>query len=452
VTRAVLLAAPSSGSGKTTVALGLMRALADRGLTVAPFKAGPDYIDPGLHRIAAGRPSRNLDTWMMPPERLAASFAGGCRGADVALVEGVMGLFDGSRGAGEPGSSAHLAKSLGIPVILVLDAGGMAGSAAAVAHGFSTLDPALGIAGVILNRVASDNHLMHLTEAIAGHTRVPVLGHLMRDQALTLGSRHLGLVTADEVADPELFTRLGRAVAAGVDLDALLAAVPDREWPLAETTASVPRARLGVARDRAFCFAYPDNLEMLENAGAELVFFSPLEDTAPPDRVDGLYLPGGYPELHGEALAANRSMGDAIRSLAEAGMPMFAECGGLIYLSRAVHTRSGDFPMCGVLPADCHLESRRQALGYRTVTLDEDGLLGAAGGVLRGHEFRYSRVDEGELDRAAVPRVLTLTPARGGPGRAEGFRLHNVLATYAHVLLTETAARAWVDQLVARRP
>ncbi|MDH5526028.1 MAG: cobyrinate a,c-diamide synthase [Nitrospirota bacterium] len=442
---AFLIAGTRSGVGKTTVALGLMGALASRGLAVAPFKAGPDFIDPGLHRLAAGRPSRNLDSWMMPPAAVAASFARGLRGHDVAVVEGVMGLFDGAAGDDLSGSSADLARRLGIPVILVVDASGMAASVAAVVHGFATLDPDVNVAGVILNRVASPNHLEHLVDALNAHTTIPVLGHLPRDVGISLPERHLGLVTAEDLSDEGVLTRMAERVAEGVDVDRLLALTTITPPP-APAVVSLPEpvVRIGVARDAAFCFIYPDTVEALEAAGARIVPFSPLSDPSLPE-VDALYLPGGYPELHGEALSANVPMLEAVRGAAGTGMPIYAECGGLVYLSQGVTRPDGaTFGFCGVLPARCRLLEQRAALGYREIAVTADGPLGQAGSTLRGHEFHYAEIDRAALESSGVSTTLTLA-RRGGKGaRAEGYRVDNVLATWAHVLADHRVAADWV--------
>lgn len=447
-----VVAAPASGAGKTTVTLGLMGALARRGLAVAPFKAGPDYIDPGLHRQVTGRPSHNLDTWMMGEQRVQSAFEAGTRDADVAVVEGVMGLFDGGRGDDFAGSTAHLAATLHLPVVLVVDCAGMADSVAAVVHGFASLDPSVSVCGVILNRVASKRHLEFLADALSRRTRVPVLGYLMREASLALPSRHLGLVTAQELGDAPALSRIVDQVAAGVDLDALLArAGTVHTAPAGAPAQAAPSesvVRLGVASDAAFCFVYPENLTALEAAGAEIVPFSPLADDALPENLSGLYLPGGYPEVHAEALSANVGMRQAIRDAAATNLPVFAECGGLIYLSEGVTDQAGTFhPFCGVLPARCHMEDKRVALGYREVTLSGDGLLGKKGTVLRGHEFRYSRVDEASLDQAGVARTLTLARRGGENPRAEGFATGRTVATYAHLVLTDDAAASWVAHL-----
>jgi cobyrinic acid a,c-diamide synthase len=447
--RGLLIAGTGSGVGKTTVALGLMGVLAARGVRVAPFKAGPDFIDPGLHRLATGRDSRNLDTWMTPGRALERGFALGCAGADLAVVEGVMGLFDGGKGRAEAGSSAHLARRLGLSVLLVVDAAGMAASAAAIVHGFASFDPRVRVAGVVLNRVASRNHLDHLVPAIERRARVPVLGHLMRDAEIALPSRHLGLVTAEDLGPSPALKRIAARVAERVDLDRVMGAAARLDLAALPPARHAPvRVRLAVARDAAFCFVYPETLERLAEAGVQAVPFSPLADKALPEGVDGLYLPGGYPEVHAGALAANAAMRGAVTGAARAGMPVYAECGGLMYLTETLTDGdAAEHEMCGVLPTSCRMLSRRAALGYREVTLAGPGLLGPAGARLRGHEFHYSEVNEAALDKAGVTRIFRMARRGGDGGRAEGYRVGGALATYAHLALTPGAARAWARTL-----
>jgi cobyrinic acid a,c-diamide synthase len=463
MTKALVLAGTRSGCGKTSVALGLMRALARRGLRVQPFKAGPDFIDPGLHAHAAGRQSHNLDTWMMPPDALRAGFARYARGADVVIVEGVMGLFDG-RGGGragdaEEGSTAHLAKLLGLPVALVMDASSQARSAAAVALGFARFDPQLALAGVVLNRIASPRHEALLREALAtlpdiAGVDLPLLGCLPRSEALNLASRHLGLVTAEDAdASPGEFFRRLEALAdwveQGLDIPALLAGLPELALPESEPVAP-PAAhavrtdpvRIGLARDRAFCFLYAENLRLLEAAGAELVPFSPLCDAALPKGLHGLYLPGGYPELSAAALAANASMLASVRAFCASGRPVWAECGGFMYLQRAlVDAEGAEHTLCGVFPGRAVMRTRRAALGYRQAQTLAPGPLGPAGTILRGHEFHYSELEQPQTGGAA----FNLTASDGASTR-DGAALGNVIGGYfhAHLASNPEAAQAFV--------
>ncbi|WP_305041344.1 cobyrinate a,c-diamide synthase [Geoalkalibacter sp.] len=426
----VLVAAPASGSGKTTLTLALLAALRRRGLRVAPFKVGPDFIDPGHHAAACGRPSRNLDGWMCDETTVRDLFARGSRDADIAIIEGVMGLFDGASGHDDQGSSAEIARWLGARVLLVIDARAQARSAAALAQGFTRFDPRLQFAGVICNRVGSPRHAAILRQAFASVAGLPpLLGCLPRDAELSLPERHLGLVTAEDAAPGEDFhQRLADWLERHVDLDRLVPCVPSAPC-VPYNCAPAPRAnhgaRIAVARDQAFCFYYPDNLELLEAAGAQLVFFSPLRDQRLPDNIDGLYLGGGYPELHAAQLAANTTLLAALRQAAERGLPIYAECGGLMLLGESIDGQA----MAGVFPARATLLKRRKALGYREVTLTADGLLGPAGTRLRGHEFHYSEM----AMPPEVARTYRLTRRDGELLPDEGYRRGNVLGSYVHL-------------------
>jgi cobyrinic acid a,c-diamide synthase len=432
-TRGLVIAGTQSGVGKTTVTLGILYALARRGLTVQPFKVGPDFIDPGHHTRAAGRACRNLDGWMLSRETNVSLFHRRAREAEIAVVEGVMGLFDGYDGASEAGSTAQMAKWLGLPVLLVVDARAMARSAAALVHGFASFDAALSLAGVIFNRIGSAAHLEYLQQAMTSLPGVRVWGGLPRDQELAIPERHLGLATAeDHPLDQAYLERLADLLEANLDLEGLLAALPRLTLPEAPAPVAAPQVvRLGVARDRAFCFYYPENLELLEGFGAKLVPFSPLEDRELPPDLDGVYLGGGYPELYAQGLAANVGLRQALKEAAAVGLPIYAECGGLMYLAREIRDLEGrPHPMAGVFPFAVRMLARLKALGYREVTLTAPGLLGPAGTTIRGHEFHYSEII-GEPD--GVPRLYRLTPRRGGAAVAEGYGANNVLASYVHL-------------------
>ncbi|HWR04353.1 MAG TPA: cobyrinate a,c-diamide synthase [Humidesulfovibrio sp.] len=455
--KALVLAGTHSGCGKTSVCLGLLRALARRGLRVQPFKAGPDFIDPGLHAAATATPSHNLDTWMQPEAALRVLFARRARKADVVVVEGAMGLFDGRGGADEAGSTAHLAKLLGLPALLVVDAASQARSVAALALGFSRFDPDLRLAGIILNRVGSDRHEAILREALA--SGLPVLGCLRRDASLTLPSRHLGLVTAadigagigaDSAALEHILDALADWVEQGVDIPALLAALPELDlstFPTMEPASALASpVRIGIARDRAFCFLYEENLRLLEAAGAELAFFSPLADAELPEGLGGLYLPGGYPELSAPALAANAPLRAQVRAFCASGRPVWAECGGYMYLLESLTDGGGvAHPMCGVLPGRAVLRTKRAALGYREARTLLPGPFGPAGTAVRGHEFHYSE-HEGEPEQPAY--ALT---ASDGAETLDGQAVGNILGGWLHVHLASNpqAAQAFVD--AARR-
>ncbi|OIO00667.1 MAG: hypothetical protein AUJ49_09465 [Desulfovibrionaceae bacterium CG1_02_65_16] len=457
MTRALVLGGVHSGCGKTSVTLGLLRALARLGLVVQPFKAGPDFIDPGLHARAAGRPSHNLDTWMQPPAALRALFARHARDVDVAVVEGVMGLFDGRGGAGEAGSTAHLAKLLGAPALLVFDAGGQARSAAALVQGFARFDPDLRLAGVVANRVSGPRHAALLAEALAEAPEAPLLGCLPRRADIALASRHLGLVTAGDVEALEArLETLADWVTAGLDLGALVEALPEIDLPgeaaeSGEAGAPGEAVRLGVAADSAFCFRYEENLRLLAAAGAEIVYFSPLADAALPADLDGLYLPGGYPELNAARLSANASMRAAVRAFCASGRPVWAECGGYMYLLRELTDLCGRvWPMCGALPGRAVMRERRGALGYREARTLASGPFGPEGTVLRGHEFHYSTF-VGSGDTSGSP-AFALTASDGGE-RLDGQAAGNVLAGYFHAHLSSNpeAARAFAAACRAGR-
>lgn len=434
----VMLAAPASGSGKTTIATGLMAALA-ASQTVQAFKVGPDYIDPMYHAAATGRPSRNLDTWMATPAAVRETFARAARDAEIAVIEGVMGLFDGFDGGSETGSSAEVAKLLAAPVILVLDVGKMARSAGAIALGCRAFDPALNIAGVICNRVGSPRHAGMVTDALAA-IGLPVLGCIPKAAALAIPERHLGLRTAVErTAEVAAFLEAAaRVVAAEVDLArvrALAGAAPGLDLPdgraapaLAAADAATPR--IAVARDEAFCFYYEDNLDLLRAAGAEIVPFSPLRDERLPSGVGGIYLGGGYPELYAAQLAANRPLRQAIRAAHNVGMPIYAECGGLMYLTEAISHGAGEpYPMVGLLPGRSHL-TERLTMGYRVATARRDSLLLRRGEEVRGHEFHYS---EWAGRPADAPPAYRVAGRQGGDERDEGYACANLLASYVHL-------------------
>jgi cobyrinic acid a,c-diamide synthase len=435
--RAVVVAAPASGSGKTTVATGLMAALARRGTAVAPFKVGPDYIDPGYHTLAAGRPGRNLDPVLVGPERIAPLARHGSAGCEVALVEGVMGLFDG-RIADGAGSTAQVASLLGAPVVLVVDCRGQSRSLAALLHGFRSFDEQVRIAGVVLNKVGSPRH-EEVLRAAADEVGLPVLGALPRRDALAVPSRHLGLVTAVEHGAAALAAvdAMADLVAAHVDVDAvvrLAEPLSDGEaWsPEASAeSASTPRAR--EARDRvrnepgatvtvfggpAFTFGYAEHVELLAGAGAEVVVVDPLRDEHLPAGTAALVLPGGFPEEHVAELGANAVLRAEVAALAAAGAPVHAECGGLLYLCASLDGA----PMCGVVPAEAAMTGRL-TLGYRDAVALSPSPLFAAGERVPGHEFH----------RCAVTPRAGLAPAWGWRGgEPEGFVAGGVHASFLH--------------------
>ncbi|MDT9685510.1 cobyrinate a,c-diamide synthase [Streptomyces sp. TRM76323] len=443
----LVIAAPSSGAGKTTVATGLMAAFAGRGLAVSPHKVGPDYIDPGYHALATGRPGRNLDAFMCGTELVAPLFAHGARGCDLAVVEGVMGLYDGAADQGELASTAQVAKLLRAPVVLVVDASSQSRSVAALVHGFASWDPGVRIGGVILNKVATDRHEHLLREAL-GESGVPVLGVLRRAPAVSTPSRHLGLVPVAERRAQAVDAVRAQAeqVREGCDLDALLAlarsAPPLHAEPwsptaaLARSDAGGPAAGarpvVAVAGGAAFTFSYAEHAELLAAAGAEVVPFDPLRDEKLPEGTRGLVVGGGFPEVYGPELSANESLRDAVAALARSGAPVAAECAGLLYLARSLDGR----PMCGVLDADARM-SERLTLGYRDAVAVSDSPVAAAGTRLRGHEFHRTVIEPGAGE---VPAWGLRQPER----RVEGFVRGGVHASYVHThwaAVPETARR-----------
>ncbi|MEU9394229.1 cobyrinate a,c-diamide synthase [Streptomyces sp. NPDC048324] len=454
----LVIAAPSSGSGKTTVATGLMAAFAARGLAVSPHKVGPDYIDPGYHALATGRVGRNLDAYLCGPELVGPLFAHGAHGCDLAVVEGVMGMFDGAAGEGELASTAHVAKLLRAPVVLVVDASSQSRSVAALVHGFASWDPEVRVGGVILNKVASDRHEALLREALDS-AGVPVLGVLRRAAQVETPSRHLGLVPVAErgAAAVEAVAAMGAQVAAGCDLDALLAlargagALSCAPWDAAEVLGAAPPGplrpegprpqtpdgpKVAVAGGSAFTFSYAEHAELLTAAGAEVVTFDPLRDEQLPDGTAGLVIGGGFPEVYAAELSANEPLRKAVADLAVSGAPVAAECAGLLYLSRELD----GLPMCGVLDATARM-SERLTLGYRDAVAVSDSALAVAGTRMRGHEFHRTVVEPGA---GAAPAWGVRAPER----RVEGFVQQGVHASYLH---THWASRPGVARRFVER-
>ncbi|MDT0460066.1 cobyrinate a,c-diamide synthase [Streptomyces sp. DSM 41527] len=430
----LVIAAPSSGAGKTTVATGLMAAFAEAGLVVSPHKVGPDYIDPGYHSLATGRPGRNLDAYLCGPGKIAPLFLHGAAGADLALVEGVMGLFDGASGMGELSSTAQVAKLLRAPVVLVVDASSQSRSVAALVHGFASWDPEVRLAGVILNKVGSDRHEELLREAMES-SGVPVLGALRRDGRAGTPSRHLGLVpVAERRAEAvESVAELAARVREGCDLEALLALartvpeLPDAPWDpaaelsVAEGVTAPEKPLIAVAGGPAFTFSYAEHAELLAAAGAEVAAFDPLRDEHLPPGTRGLVIGGGFPEMYAPDLSANAPLRAAVAALAASGAPVSAECAGLLYLSRSLDGK----PMCGVLPAESRMTDRL-TLGYREAVALRDNALAAAGTRVRGHEFHRTVLEPGA---GADPAWGLTHPER----RVEGFVSGGVHASYLHV-------------------
>lgn len=427
VTARIVVAAPASGQGKTTLTTGLLAALRRRGTAVAPFKVGPDYIDPGYHRLAAGRPARNLDPVLVGEHRIAPLFRHGAADAELAVVEGVMGLFDGRIGPADsaPGSTAHVAGLLDAPVVLVVDARGQSQSLAALLHGFRTYRPGVRIGGVILNRVGSARHEEVLRDA-AEDAGLPVLGALPRSDGLSVPSRHLGLVTAVEHGDEaaRAIDSMADAVAEAVDLDAVAALarsappLPGPAWnPADEVEPAAGRPVVAVAGGSAFTFAYAEHLELLEAAGAEVAVVDPLRDERLPAGTRGLVLPGGFPEQHAAELSANAPLRAEVAALAASGAPVHAECGGLLYLASELDGH----PQCGFLDAAARM-SPRLTLGYREAVAAADSALFVEGERVAGHEFHRTVLEPGSGAR----------PAWAWRGAREGYVVGGVHASYLH--------------------
>ncbi|WP_327346650.1 cobyrinate a,c-diamide synthase [Streptomyces europaeiscabiei] len=423
----LVVGAPSSRSGKTTVATGLMAALTERGFAVSPHKVGPDYIDPGYHALASGRVGRNLDAYLCGPELVAPLFVHGSRGCDIAVVEGVMGMYDGASGQGELASTAHVAKLLRAPVVLVVDASSQSRSVAALVHGFASWDPEVRMGGVILNKVASDRHEELLRDALES-TGVPVLGVLRRAPQVDTPSRHLGLVPVAErqAAAVEAVAAMAAQVRAGCDLEALVALARSAgplsgaawEPPVAAVTGR--REVVAVAGGPAFTFSYAEHAELLTAAGAEVVVFDPLRDEQLPDGTSGLVIGGGFPEMYAAELSANEPLRKAVAELAFGGAPVAAECAGLLYLCRELDGR----PMCGVLDATARMDERL-TLGYRDAVAVGDSVLAPAGTRMRAHEFHRTVVEPGA---GPAPAWGVRSPRP----RVEGFVQQGVHASYLH--------------------
>ncbi|KAA3510660.1 cobyrinate a,c-diamide synthase [Agrobacterium rosae] len=431
--RAIIIGAPRSGSGKTSVTIGLLRAFARRGVKVRGIKTGPDYIDPGFHAFAAGTPGLNLDSWAMQPDLLRHLFAQQAEDAELVLIESAMGLFDGIVVPdNRTGSAADLARLFGIPVLLVLDISGQSQTAAAVAHGFAHYDPAVRMSAVVLNRAGSERHRTLCSEAIE-KIGLPVAGCVMRDPSLVLPERHLGLVQASE--HPEIdahIERLADAMENSIDLDALFALARPVDLPQGSTDAAIapPGQRIALAQDAAFTFLYPHLQRHWREAGAEIVPFSPLADEAPDASCDVCWLPGGYPELYAGQLAVADTFKTGVARFSQT-KPVHGECGGYMVLGEALEDADGvTHAMTGLLSHATSFAKRKMNLGYRQATIAADGLLGQAGDVLRGHEFHYARV----IDSGRDDPFAQIADGPGKPLGPSGGRRGFVTGTFFHAI------------------
>ncbi|MCP1199795.1 cobyrinate a,c-diamide synthase [Notoacmeibacter sp. MSK16QG-6] len=440
VPRAIIVGAPRSGSGKTSVTTGLLRAFARRGLRVRGAKSGPDYIDPGFHAAATGAPGVNLDSWAMEPALLAAMLADHIDDTDLLIVESAMGLFDGIEGGeGRSGAASDLARRFGIPVLLVLDCSGQSRSAAAVAHGFASFDPEVRVAGVALNRIASDRHEQQISAAMA-KASLSVFGTVRRDAVAAMPERHLGLVQAREHAALEAFIEaMADTMEVALDLDAIWgAAAPLETRAIIEGSALAlppPAQRIAMAQDDAFSFIYPHLLRQWRNAGAEISFFSPLADETPSSDCDLCWLPGGYPELHAGRLASAHNFLTGIRTFAKS-KPVHGECGGFMVLGQALEDADGvTHEVLGLLSHQTSYAKRKMNLGYRRATLSADCPIGSAGTVVRGHEFHYARVTDPGRDEP----LARLEDGVGNDRGTSGGRRGNVTGTFFHAIAREPA-------------
>ncbi len=438
----IVLAGSASNVGKTTLAVGVIAALRRQMLAIQPFKVGPDYIDPTYRTLAAGVPSRNLDSWLVPHDRLRTCFVHAVRNADLAVIEGMMGLYDGQDYCGEAASTAEVAKLLDTPIIVILDVSAQARSAAATALGFQQLDPTLPVAGFLCNYTGGPGHYRGVKAAIENATGLPVFGGIPQTDAVVIPERHLGLTPTGERGNLQtLVDALADLVTEHCDIDALLVlaraapplAVAAGDTPLMTepytVTRSGSRPVIAVARDQAFSFYYEDNLDLLRLAGAEIVPFSPLENAHLPDGTAGLYIGGGFPEVYAAALAAHGTLRQEIHDAVIGGLPCYAECGGLMYLTEALVDSAGSrYPMVGLLPGHTMMTERWPKLGYTTVRALRDTLLLRSGEEARGHEFHSSTWEGGSAD---TPHAYTLHDARGE--HREGFACGNLLASYVHL-------------------
>lgn len=445
----IVIAGTQSGVGKTSIALALMAAFKKAGLRVQPFKVGPDYIDPSYHKVATGLPSHNLDSWLLSEENVQWLFQSKSESADLSIIEGVMGLYDGFGGKEDTASTAQIAKLLKAPVLLVLDARKIARSAAAMVLGYKSFDPELKICGVILNMVGSPKHFEMLKDAIEFYAGVPVLGAIFRDNKVQIPERHLGLITASENKNLQncidslaaLTKDDSKQRRSGIELERILKiandvpALPEITDPLFQNCDSKPASnniRIAIAQDRAFNFYYQANLDLLNELGAELLSFSPLKDRHLPDGCSALYFGGGFPEIYPKELEENEQLKVRIRQLIQDGFPVYAECGGLIYLSETIQTLEGhSYAMVGAVPGKICMTEKLQNFGYKEGQMMENNLLGSKGDAVRGHEFHYSQreVKERELTQASYE----LIDRKSGTRQLEGHAKETLLASYLHL-------------------
>ncbi|MED4731612.1 cobyrinate a,c-diamide synthase [Aneurinibacillus migulanus] len=450
----IIIAGTGSGAGKTTITIGLMAAFRKKGLVVQGFKCGPDYIDPAYHTAITGRPSRNLDSWMLTEDVVRGVLTRASADADISVIEGVMGLYDGKSPVEDSGSTAEISLLTQTPVVLVVNVHSMARSAAAVVKGFQALNPNVSIIGVIANHAGSEGHGELIRQAVEKECGIPLLGTLVRTPEVRIPERHLGLLPAVERGELEpLFEQLGEMVARRIDIDRLLALAEAPPIPSNSTFRLFPAAKklrttvcIAIAKDAAFNFYYPENLEMLVEAGAECVFFSPLAGESVPDGVDGLYIGGGFPEEFAAELAAAEGSRTSVRRVIESGMPTFAECGGFMYLTNEIITTDGEsYPMVGIIPGRTRMQTKRAALGYREAYGLAGNFLLQEGETARGHEFHYSTFETDE----ELPRAYEVQSRFGK--KQEGVLRENVVAGYTHLHFASAplVVERWISACLA---
>ncbi len=429
----LIIAATQSGAGKTTIVTGILANLRRKGFNVQSYKVGPDYIDPGYHSLASGKPGHNLDTWLVPADQLASIFTKTAQNNDLAVIEGVMGLFDGGREG--VSSTAAISKLLKAPVVLVLDVKSMGESAAAIAHGFHTYDPDVQLAGVIINRVGSDSHRLMVCKAIE-RLGIPVLGCIERNNELALPERHLGLTPVTEHYAEEKLDLIADEIGRQINIEQLITLAQTAPELTMETHQPIcpikMPVRIGVAADEAFTFYYPESLDVLIRLGAEIRPFSPLKDPQLPE-VDGLILGGGFPEMFVQQLAQNRSMCRSIYEAGKKGMPIYAECGGLMYLTKAISDFTGhSYEMVGLVPAVSKMCSKLQTVGYVEATAIGANLLCHNDEVIRGHEFHFSQMLP-DMEEKQFPWAFQFKKVRTGAVYSGGYAAGNILASYLHM-------------------
>jgi len=448
-TRRIVIAGTGSGVGKTTLTIGLMAALQKKGLSVQGFKCGPDYIDPTYHTAVTGRTSRNLDSWMLEKETVLDIFERGSRGADISIIEGVMGFFDGKDPKNNEGSTADISMLTQSPVILIVNCASMARSAAAIVKGFQAFADGPNIVGVIANRVGSKGHFQIVKTAVEQECGIPVIGYLKRESEIEIPERHLGLIPSIERGElDDFFNKVGELVSETIDLEHLLELSVAEPLPAAKEESifrkkEEPIVKIAVAKDAAFNFYYPENLELLEAYGATLVYFSPLANEALPADVDGLYLGGGFPEEFAKELSENVEVSESVKSAIEAGLPTLAECGGFMYLTESIETTSQDvFPMVGLIPGKVKMQDKLAAIGYREISGQNDNYLLPHDVVARGHEFHYSTFEsKGDIHHAYQTKgMLGL--------KEEGYLAKNLIAGYTHLHFASSVAvvENWIKQ------